>query len=84
MHSNLLVELPTSLLQLNHLTDFSIDWLIYVDNSCVDTELEEFQTNPDNDKFVEDDAVSNNDVAITAVNDHAMLEEKSTVPRNTR
>ena len=52
LHSNLLVELPTSLLQLNHLTDFSIDWLIYVDNSCVDTELEEFQTNPDNDKTI--------------------------------
>ena len=31
LHNNLLVEIPTSLCQLNQLVEFSLDWLIYIE-----------------------------------------------------
>ena len=32
LHSNLIVEVPTSLAQLSNLQEFSLDWLIYIED----------------------------------------------------
>ena len=56
------MELPTSILQLSKLTDFSVDWLIYVDSQCVETEPEEFQTNPEIDQTVLEESGRKTDV----------------------
>ena len=35
LHNNVVVEVPTSLCQLTQLTEFSLDWLIYVEEKQV-------------------------------------------------
>ena len=40
LHNNVLIEVPTSLCQLSHLSEFSLDWLLYVEEKQVQQLIE--------------------------------------------